>query len=324
MKKRIGGLMVAALAAMSLAACGSSAGETTAAADTGASSGAAESSAEGAADTTAAESKAEAAPAEDLSGTITAAGSSALKPLVDEAADKFIEKYPDVSITIDAGGSGEGLKQVSEGTVTIGNSDVSAEEKLDADKAKELVDHEVCVVTMAPIVNPDVAESVTSLTKQQLIDIFTGKVTNWNEVGGPDESIVLVTRPTSSGTRATFQKYALDGNEEASNASMETDDSGVLLQNVKDTKGAIGYVALSYLTGDPGVKTVAIDGVEPTLENTYNGTYPVWTFEHMYTKGEPDEVNAAFIDYIMNDADFGSHMESLGYGVSSKMTKTEH
>ena len=311
--------MAAALAVMSLAACGNSAGETTAA-DTGAGTSAAESST---ADTAEAGSKAE-APAENLSGIITAAGSSALKPLVDEAADKFIEKYPDVSITIDAGGSGEGLKQVAEGTVTIGNSDVPAEEKLDADKAKELVDHEVCVVTMAPIVNPDVAESVTSLTKQQLIDIFTGKVTNWNEVGGPDESIVLVTRPTSSGTRATFQKYALDGNEEASNTSMETDDSGVLLQNVKDTKGAIGYVALSYLTGDAGVKTVAIDGVEPTLENTYNGTYPVWTFEHMYTKGEPDEVNAAFIDYIMNDADFGSHMESLGYGVSSKMTKTEH
>lgn len=321
MKKKLGLFAAAALAAMSLAACGSSASETTAAATTAGSS-AAESSKE-AADTTAADKGAAEVPA-DLTGVVTAAGSSALKPLVDEAADMFIEKYPDVSITIDAGGSGEGLKQVSEGTVTIGNSDVAAEEKLDADKAAELVDHEVCVVTMAPIVNPDVAESVTSLTKQQLIDIFTGKVTNWNEVGGPDESVVLVTRPTSSGTRATFQKYALDGNEEASNTSMETDDSGVLLQNVKDTKGAIGYVALSYLTGDAGVATVSIDGVEPTLENTYNGSYPVWTFEHMYTKGEPDEVNGAFIDYIMNDADFGSHMESLGYGVSSKMTKTEH
>ena len=236
----------------------------------------------------------------------------------------FIEKYPDVSITIDAGGSGEGLKQVSEGTVNIGNSDVEASAKLDEAQAKELVDHQVCVVTMAPIVNNDVKEGgVEDLTKQQLIDIFTGKTTNWKEVGGPDESIVLVTRPTSSGTRATFQKYALDGNEEASNTSMETDDSGVLLQNVKDTKGAIGYVALSYLTGDAGVSTVAIDGAEPTLENTYAGTYPVWTFEHMYTKGEPDEVVKTFLDYIMSD-EYGAKMESLGYGVSSKMTNTEH
>ena len=261
---------------------------------------------------------------EDLSGTITAAGSSALKPLVDDAANAFNEKYPDVAITVDAGGSGEGLKQVAEGTVDIGNSDVTAEEKLDADQAEKLVDHQVCVITMAPIVNNDVKEGgVTNLTKDQLISIFTGETTNWKDVGGPDEDIVLVTRPTSSGTRATFEKYALDGNEEASNASMETDDSGVLLQNVKDTKGAIGYVALSYLTGDPGVSTVSIDGVEPTLENTYSGDYPVWTYEHMYTNGEPNEVCDAFIKYIMSD-EYGANMESLGYGMSSKMTVTEH
>lgn len=259
-----------------------------------------------------------------LSGTITAAGSSALKPLADDAADSFLNDHPDVSITIDAGGSGEGLKQVSEGTVDIGNSDVAAEDKLDETAAKELVDHQVCVVTMAPIVNKDVAEAgVKSLTKEQLISIFTGKTTNWKDVGGPDEDIVLVTRPESSGTRATFQKYALDGNEEASNTSMETDDSGVLLTNVKSTNGAIGYVALSYLTGDAGVETVAIDDVEPTLENTYSGKYPVWTFEHMYTKGEPNEVTKAFLDYITGD-EYGAQMEKLGYGVASKMTVTEH
>ena len=259
-----------------------------------------------------------------LSGTITAAGSSALKPLADDAADSFLNDHPDVSITIDAGGSGEGLKQVSEGTVDIGNSDVAAEDKLDETAAKELVDHQVCVVTMAPIVNKDVAEAgVKSLTKEQLISIFTRKTTNWKDVGGPDENIVLVTRPESSGTRATFQKYALDGNEEASNTSMETDDSGVLLTNVKSTNGAIGYVALSYLTGDAGVETVAIDDVEPTLENTYSGKYPVWTFEHMYTKGEPNEVTKAFLDYITGD-EYGAQMEKLGYGVASKMTATEH
>ena len=214
---------------------------------------------------------------------------------------------------------------MADGTVDIGNSDVTAEEKLDASMAEGLVDHQVCVITMAPIVNPDVAEAgVTDLTKDQLISIFTGETTNWSEVGGPDEDIVLITRPESSGTRATFEKYALDGNKEASNTSMETDDSGVLLQNVRDTKGAIGYVALSYLTGeDTGVSTVAIDGVEPTLENTYNGTYPVWTYEHMYTNGEPNEVAQAFLDYIMSD-DYGTRMEELGYGVSSKMTVTEH
>lgn len=319
MKKKVVSILTAVtLCAAMLAGCGGGADDaaTTETTETNETADAADST----------EETADAAeqPAADLSGTITAAGSSALKPLADDAADAFAELYPDVAITIDAGGSGEGLKQVSEGTVDIGNSDVPAEDKLEADQAAELVDHQVCVITMAPIVNPDVAEAgVTSLTKDQLISIFTGETTNWSEVGGPDEDIVLVTRPTSSGTRATFQKYALDGNEEASNASMETDDSGVLLQNVKDTKGAIGYVALSYLTGDPGVATVAIDGVEPTLENTYNGTYPVWTYEHMYTKGEPNEVVNAFLQYIMS-SDYGPRMEELGYGVSANMTVTEH
>lgn len=260
----------------------------------------------------------------DLEGTITAAGSSALKPLVDEASQKFIEKNPNVSITVDAGGSGEGLKQVSEGTITIGNSDVSAEEKLDADQAKELVDHQVCVVTMAPIVNKDVTEAgVKDLSTDQLIGIFTGQITNWKDVGGPDEDIVLVTRPSSSGTRATFEKYALNGNAEAENKSMETDDSGVLLKNVSDTKGAIGYVALSYLVDNKDVDAVSIDGVAPTLENTYNGTYKVWTMEHMYTKGKGSKADRAFIKYIMSD-DFAKTCEKLGYGVSSKMESTEH
>lgn len=302
MKKFIALLTVAGMTATMAVGCGSSSNETS----------------DNAADTNTESSDS------SLSGTITAAGSSALKPLADDAADSFLNDHPDVSITIDAGGSGEGLKQVSEGTVDIGNSDVAAEDKLDETAAKELVDHQVCVVTMAPIVNKDVAEAgVKSLTKEQLISIFTGKTTNWKDVGGPDEDIVLVTRPESSGTRATFQKYALDGNEEASNTSMETDDSGVLLTNVKSTNGAIGYVALSYLTGDAGVETVAIDDVEPTLENTYSGKYPVWTFEHMYIKGEPNEVTKAFLDYITGD-EYGDQMEKLGYGVASKMTVTEH
>lgn len=317
MKRKIMALVMTAIVATGvLAGCGGNSDSTS---TSGSSEG---STSESSASASAASGE---AAADELSGTITAAGSSALKPLADDAAGYFNELHPDVSITIDAGGSGQGLQQVADGTVDIGNSDVTAEEKLDASMAEGLVDHQVCVITMAPIINPDVAEAgVTDLTKDQLISIFTGETTNWSEVGGPDEDIVLITRPESSGTRATFEKYALDGNKEASNTSMETDDSGVLLQNVRDTKGAIGYVALSYLTGeDTGVSTVAIDGVEPTLENTYNGTYPVWTYEHMYTNGEPNEVVQAFLDYIMSD-DYGTRMEELGYGVSSKMTVTEH
>ena len=255
-----------------------------------------------------------------VTGQVTSSGSSALLPLVKDAAAKFKSKNPEVSLTLNAGGSGTGLKQVAEGSVNIGNSDVPAEKKLPAEKAKGLVDHKVCTMTVATIINKDIADKVKSLTSQQLQDVFTAKVTNWKEVGGPDEPIVLVTRPTTSGTRALFTELALAGQEEASNKSLETDDSGTLIQSVAQTKGAIGYVALPYLVNNKDVAALAIDGVAPTLENTYNGTYKVWGYEHMYTKGEPTGAVKAFLDYILSD-EYGVEIEKQGYGVSSKMKK---
>lgn len=253
-----------------------------------------------------------------LSGIITASGSSALLPLAKDAANDFKAKYADVSITLNGGGSGTGLKQVSEGSVNIGNSDVAAETKLSKEKAAELVDHKVAVVTIAPVVNKKIGDVVQSLTKQQLQDIFTGKVTNWKDVGGPDLKIMLVTRPATSGTRALFSEYALDKQAEATNKSLETDDSGTLIQTIADNEGAIGYVSLSYLVNNDKVATVSIDGVAPTLENTYNGKYSVWGYEHMYTKGNPNEAIKAFIDFIMSD-EYGQKLEKQGYGVTSKM-----
>lgn len=253
-----------------------------------------------------------------VTGSVTGSGSSALLPLAKDAASKFKALNPDVSITLNGGGSGTGLKQVADGSVNIGNSDVPAESKLKPEVAKGLVDHKVCVVTMAPIINKDLAAKVKSLTKAQMTDIFTAKVTNWKQVGGPDEPIVLITRPATSGTRALFQEFALGGAKEATNKSLETDDSGTLLQSVKDNKGAIGYVALSYLVNNKDVATVAIDGVEPTLDNTYNGKYPVWGYEHMYTKGEAAGAVKAFLDFILS-ADYGKEIEKQGYGVTAKM-----
>lgn len=255
------------------------------------------------------------------SGKITVSGSSALLPLAKDAAKKFKAKNDQVSITLNAGGSGTGLKQVSEGSVDIGNSDVFAKERLPEAKAAELVDYKVAVTVMAPVVSKEIGTNVKSLTKAQLQDIFTGKVTNWKDVGGLDEAVVLITRPSTSGTRALFTKYALDGKEELSNKSMETDDSGTLVQTVSQTKGAIGYVALSYLMNNNTVTPLAIDGVEPTLDNVYNGKYPVWGYEHMYTKGEAAGAVKAFIDFIMSK-DYSADIEKQGYGVASKMKVT--
>ena len=253
-----------------------------------------------------------------ITGSVTVSGSSALLPLAKDAAAKFKVKNPEVSLTLNGGGSGTGLKQVAEGSVNIGNSDVEASKKLPADKAKGLVDHKVCVLTVAPIVHKDIGVTVKSLTKAQLQDVFTAKITNWKDVGGPDQEIILVTRPSTSGTRALCTELALAGKEEASNKSLETDDSGTLLQSISQTKGAIGYIALSYLVNNKDVVALGIDGVAPTLENTYNGTYPVWGYEHMYTKGEPTGAVKAFLDYVVSD-EYGVEIEKQGYGVSSKM-----
>ena len=228
-----------------------------------------------------------------------------------------MQKNPDCVVTVNGGGSGEGLKQVADGSVDIGNSDVAAEEKLDASAASGLTDHEVALVAMAPVVSKDLA--VDNLTTDQLIQVFTGKVTNWKDVGGPDEDIVLVTRPSSSGTRATFKKYALNGEEEASNQALETDDSGTLTQTVAATEGAIGYVALSYLTDNTDLKAVSIDGVEPTLKNVYSGDYKVWSYEHMYTKGDGSEAAQAFLKFMVSD-EFASNVEKMGYGVVASLT----
>ncbi len=317
MKKKLIGTVLASVLAMSMLAGCSSASDT-AAADTAADTAATEETADAAAEeTTEAEDAAAADTADAVSGEVTAAGSSALLPLAQAAADKFMDINPDCIVTVNGGGSGEGLKQVADGAIDIGNSDVYAEEKLDASAAEGLVDHEVCVITMAPVVNAELG--VTDLTTEQLTDIFTGKITNWSEVGGPDEEIMLVTRPSSSGTRALFKTWALGGAEEASNEALETDDSGTLLQTVQQNTGAIGYVALSYLVDNDSVATVSIDGVEPSLENTYNGSYKVWGFEHMYTNGEGSEQAQAFINYMMGD-EFGTEIEAMGYGVSSKMS----
>ncbi len=266
------------------------------------------------------EEKEEAPAAEEATtweGTVTASGSSALLPLAQIAAEAFMTENPDASIIINGGGSGTGLQNVSDGAVDIGNSDVFAEEKLDAALAGELVDHKVCTVTMAAVVNKSLG--VADLTKEQLIGIFTAEITNWSEVGGPDLDIMLVTRPTSSGTRALFKQYAMDGADESSASALETDDSGTLLETVQNNQGAIGYVALSYLVGNDVVQPVAIAGVEPSLENTYNGTYPVWGYEHMYTKGEGSELAQAFLDFMMSP-EFAPNIEEKGYGASANLT----
>lgn len=254
----------------------------------------------------------------DLSGSILASGSTALQPLVEQAAESFMDANSGVDIQVQGGGSGTGLTQVAEGQVDIGNSDVFAEEKLkdaDAEKAVALVDHQVAVVAIAAVSNPDAG--VDTLTKQQLVDIFTGKIKNWSEVGGADQAIQIINRPSSSGTRATFEAFALGTKTEDLQGSVQEDSSGTVKKMIGETPGAIGYLALSYL--DDTVKTLNYDGIEPSVDNVVSGEYPVWAYQHMYTNGEPNEVVKAFLDYMLTDEVQNGDVVELGYIPASSM-----
>ena len=228
----------------------------------------------------------------ELSGSITAAGSTALQPLAELASKTFLDKNPGATVNVQGGGSGTGLTLVSQGSVEIGNSDIFAKDKKGVNAAA-LKDNKVCVIGFAAVTNPKA--KVESLTKQQLIDIFTGKIKNWKEVGGADIAITIINRPASSGTRATFLKYGLDNKKEA--AGLIQDSSGAVKQAVKQTDGAISYLALSYFAdaaNKEGLNILKIDGVEATSENISTDKYKIWSYEHMYTKGEPTGLTKAF------------------------------
>jgi phosphate transport system substrate-binding protein len=249
-------------------------------------------------------------------GQLTAVGSTAMQPLVEEAANQFMAKNPGTQITVQGGGSGTGLSSALNGSADIGNSDLFAEEKK-KDPTK-LVDHKVFVVGMAPVVNPKVG--IDNLTQQQLIDIFTGKIKNWKEVGGPDQKIVLVNRPENSGTRATFVKFALNGAKEyRGKDSIVQDSSGTVRKIIAETPGAIGYLAFSYFDGS--VKPVKLDGVAPTNENVYTNKWKVWAYEHMYTNsdGKNKDLEEKFINFILTPEVQKNLVEKMGYIPMTKM-----
>lgn len=247
------------------------------------------------------------------SGTVTLAGSTALQPLAEEAATEFMETYGDVSITVQGGGSGTGINQLASGAVDIGNSDLPSAEKLEDEAlAKKLVDNKVAGIAFALVVNKDV--KVDSLTIAQIQDIFSGKVTNWKEVGGNDEGINIINRPASSGTRATFEKTIMQGTEINDGIGTAQDSNGAVEQAVNSTPGSISYLAMSYLVGDKAdsLTKLKIDGVEPTNENISTEKYPFWSYEYMVTNGEPDGAIKGLIDF-MKSKDFSGKVESMGY-----------
>ena len=223
-------------------------------------------------------------------GTVTVAGSTALLPLVKEASGAYQDAHKDAKVSVSGGGSATGIAQVAAKAIDIGDSDITAPDH------PELVDHRVAVVGFAIITNP--SAGVKNLTRKQLQDIFAGNVANWKQLGGGDQKVVVVNRPRTSGTRAVFAKVIM-GATPIAESGLVQDATGTVVSIVKQTPGAISYVALSGLSGG-GATIVSVDGVAPSEATITTGKYPIWSYEHMFTNGPPQGNVAGFIDFVQS------------------------
>ena len=240
----------------------------------------------------------EAAPVEttaDLSGSISMVGSTSMEKLANALSEAFMEEYPDVTVTAEFVGSGAGIEAVTNGTADIGNSSRSLK---DEEKAAGVVENIVAIDGIAVCVDP--ANEVADLTKEQLTNIYNGTVTNWKEVGGADEPIIVIGREAGSGTRGAFEE--LVDLKDACKYANELDSTGAVIAKVASTPGAIGYASLDAL--DDSVKALSLEGVEATAENIKAGNYFLSRPFVMATKGEISEQNdlvQAWFDFVLGD-----------------------
>ena len=240
----------------------------------------------------------EAAPAEataDLSGSISMVGSTSMEKLANALSEAFMEEYPEVTVTAEFVGSGAGIEAVTNGTADIGNSSRNLK---DEEKAAGVVENVVAIDGIAVCVDP--ANEVADLTKEQLTNIYNGTVTNWKEIGGADEPIIVIGREAGSGTRGAFEE--LVDLKDACKYANELDSTGAVIAKVASTPGAIGYASLDAL--DDSVKALSLEGVEATAENIKAGNYFLSRPFVMATKGEISEQNdlvQAWFDFVLGD-----------------------
>ncbi len=296
MKKKLLALLMSLTMTAALIGCGSA--DQTASAETAETTEATEETTEDTVeDTASGEAEAtEEAPAADLSGTISLAGSTSMEKLCEAMSESFMEAYPEVTVTVEYTGSGAGLESLASGSVDIGNS---SRHLKDEEVAGGAVENVVAIDGIAVIVDP--ANSVSDIPADKLAAIYKGEITNWSELGGNDEAIVVIGRESGSGTRDAFEE--LLEVKDACKYAQELDSTGGVKAKVAATPGAIGYVSLDVV--DESIKAVSIDSVEPTEANIIAGDYLLSRPFVMATNGEISAQNdlvKGWFDYISSDA----------------------
>ena len=263
------------------------------------------------------------APDDKATGTITVDDSSALQPLLTQAQTEYLAANKSAKITVNANTSSQSLTDVEAGKVQIGNADVFAQ-TINATSYTNLHDNQVAVAIFAVVVNPDVAASITNLTTQQIQQIFSGQITNWSQLGGPNETITVIERPSGSDTSSTFSKYVMQGVASDATAVLTSDDNDTLGEAISNTPGAIGYIATSFI-GNGGKYNgkaipVCIDGQKPGPDQVASNAYQFWTIEHMYTKGTVTGLAASFIKYVLSDTFQKNDVPGLSFLPISKLS----
>ena len=231
----------------------------------------------------------------NLSGTISLAGSTSMEKLCEAMSESFMEKYPGITVTVEYTGSGAGLESLASGSVDIGNS---SRHLKDEELSGGAVENVVAIDGIAVI--EDKENTVTDILAEDLAKIYTGEISNWSELGGKDEAIVVIGREAGSGTRDAFEELL----EVADNCAyaQELDSTGAVLAKVASTPGAIGYVSLDVV--DDSVIAISIDGTEPTEEKILAGNYLLSRPFVMATNGEISAQNdlvKTWFDYIKSE-----------------------
>ena len=231
----------------------------------------------------------------ELNGTIKLAGSTSMEKLCEAMSESFMEKNPGVTVTVEYTGSGAGLESLAAGSVDIGNASRGLK---DEEKASGEVENIVAIDGIAVITNKSC--SIKDVTSKDLAKIYTGEITDWAELGGEEQPIIVIGREAGSGTRAAFEEL-LEVKDVCAYAQ-ELDSTGAVLAKVGTTPGAIGYVSLDVV--DDTVSGLKIDGVEPTEEEILAGNYMLQRPFVMATKGEisgQNELVQAWFNYINSD-----------------------